>query len=497
MEQRLRPKKLPCGHILHFGCLRSWLERQQVCPTCRRSVLSGQPTTNNPSGAQQQGRPGGQPAHAQGQAPGQAEGGQHPRNNHGANIQNIQNQNPNLPAQWRRRTFNLGPVRFEIGMGQMPVNAPNMLQGGQANPANLLEFQPQPTINLRAAPQSQRWDVRDPASIYLELFNIERNIAREIAELNVMQQQLGAVRALQAELARLRILQSQVHMTYQAQVNQSVQDQTALAAGHNTAEAGPSSTAPADAGVQSTLPPGMTLPEGWALLPLTRTEAPPQAFPALPLGFAPPQTNLAGLSATQVAQMQAAQAQAAQAHAQMLASQTQAAQPMLGNASVGGNGQPATNGQSGLPGVNGQREVSESTNGQPPQMVRVTSLFPPTGVPGVPTVAQQNAYQHGATTSGPSASANSSATPTGEASTTSGDQDTTSTILPASVPTWSFGDNVNGSQEQQPETSTMTTDSHAVEGESSELPNANGSAEGHVDKGKARAATVEDAQDDE
>ncbi|KAF2096545.1 hypothetical protein NA57DRAFT_13241, partial [Rhizodiscina lignyota] len=33
MEQRLRPKKLPCGHILHFGCLRSWLERQQVCPT--------------------------------------------------------------------------------------------------------------------------------------------------------------------------------------------------------------------------------------------------------------------------------------------------------------------------------------------------------------------------------------------------------------------------------------------------------------------------------
>jgi hypothetical protein len=27
------PKKLPCGHIFHFGCLRSWLERQQSCPT--------------------------------------------------------------------------------------------------------------------------------------------------------------------------------------------------------------------------------------------------------------------------------------------------------------------------------------------------------------------------------------------------------------------------------------------------------------------------------
>lgn len=27
------PKKLPCGHIFHSHCLRSWLERQQTCPT--------------------------------------------------------------------------------------------------------------------------------------------------------------------------------------------------------------------------------------------------------------------------------------------------------------------------------------------------------------------------------------------------------------------------------------------------------------------------------
>jgi E3 ubiquitin-protein ligase synoviolin len=27
------PKKLVCGHIFHFHCLRSWLERQQTCPT--------------------------------------------------------------------------------------------------------------------------------------------------------------------------------------------------------------------------------------------------------------------------------------------------------------------------------------------------------------------------------------------------------------------------------------------------------------------------------
>ena len=27
------PKKLPCGHLFHFRCLRSWLDRQQACPT--------------------------------------------------------------------------------------------------------------------------------------------------------------------------------------------------------------------------------------------------------------------------------------------------------------------------------------------------------------------------------------------------------------------------------------------------------------------------------
>ncbi|EED79417.1 predicted protein, partial [Postia placenta Mad-698-R] len=53
----MTPKKLPCGHIFHFQCLRSWLERQQSCPTCRRPVLE---TTPNPRNQPQaQGRQGG------------------------------------------------------------------------------------------------------------------------------------------------------------------------------------------------------------------------------------------------------------------------------------------------------------------------------------------------------------------------------------------------------------------------------------------------------
>ncbi|KAG0150014.1 hypothetical protein CROQUDRAFT_713679 [Cronartium quercuum f. sp. fusiforme G11] len=49
------PKKLPCGHVFHFHCLRSWLERQQTCPTCRRPVLQTQPPTGqtNPAPAAQ------------------------------------------------------------------------------------------------------------------------------------------------------------------------------------------------------------------------------------------------------------------------------------------------------------------------------------------------------------------------------------------------------------------------------------------------------------
>ncbi|KAL0447016.1 UNVERIFIED_CONTAM: ERAD-associated E3 ubiquitin-protein ligase HRD1A [Sesamum latifolium] len=38
-EEMTVAKKLNCGHLFHVHCLRSWLERQNTCPTCRALVV--------------------------------------------------------------------------------------------------------------------------------------------------------------------------------------------------------------------------------------------------------------------------------------------------------------------------------------------------------------------------------------------------------------------------------------------------------------------------
>jgi E3 ubiquitin-protein ligase synoviolin len=43
------PKRLACGHIFHFHCLRSWLERQQSCPTWLVAHTCGGTVTDSQS----------------------------------------------------------------------------------------------------------------------------------------------------------------------------------------------------------------------------------------------------------------------------------------------------------------------------------------------------------------------------------------------------------------------------------------------------------------
>ena len=280
VDERLRPKKLPCGHVLHFGCLRSWLERQQICPTCRRPVLANNsrfrmvpanaPVANNfnqPLAGQPQPN---QHQQLQGNRLGQAAQGQ---------FQGPLN---------RARVFNLGPFRFAFGQAhgnpfqdQAQVANNGLARQQAANPAAPQQYgfsfgfqrnEPNPP-HTNAAQFS-------PASVQAQLHQIEQQIMQNINALRASADQLAMVRALQGELARLRIAQvnpgatalpslnapaayGNRQMHHAAQLMQAAPpmqaygppgQMTALGAGHED------------------LPPGLTLPEGWSLLPLQRLQ---------------------------------------------------------------------------------------------------------------------------------------------------------------------------------------------------------------------------------
>ncbi|XVF05007.1 hypothetical protein REPUB_Repub05bG0134000 [Reevesia pubescens] len=49
-EEMTTAKKLICGHFFHVHCLRSWLERQHTCPTCRALVVPPENGTSSSGG---------------------------------------------------------------------------------------------------------------------------------------------------------------------------------------------------------------------------------------------------------------------------------------------------------------------------------------------------------------------------------------------------------------------------------------------------------------
>ncbi|KAF9264201.1 hypothetical protein L218DRAFT_979790 [Marasmius fiardii PR-910] len=134
----MTPKKLPCGHIFHFHCLRSWLERQQSCPTCRRTVLEN---TNGPTrppaageapqGPQQQQAAARNPANAR------------PRNEMGLLGRILGNQNLNQQPPAVQRPFGLAPLPPQGNIG-----APNVIH----DPAGRVVIQ----YNIQLPPRQDR-----------------------------------------------------------------------------------------------------------------------------------------------------------------------------------------------------------------------------------------------------------------------------------------------------------------------------------------------------
>ncbi|KAL7625566.1 E3 ubiquitin-protein ligase hrd1 [Parahypoxylon ruwenzoriense] len=284
--ERSRPKKLPCGHILHFGCLKSWLERQQVCPTCRRSVtIEGAA----PNGAAPGANFGGQP-----QAPGQPAPGDRAAN-------------AGQPGQARgagnMRVFQLGPIRLGFAQG----NAQNIHEMAQRLRLPL-DVPPAPVVPTTPAPPFAANPHLDNNMVRLmdmqaDLEAISLRIQQDMQALHATQAELQILQAMMAELNRLRQLQREPQVAPVAQHGQPgvnvqftsyqpaapqqplphFQPMTQIPPFPNlprastptvTRHGGVPYSAAIPAGSPE-LPEGVVIPPGWSLLPLQRLDGQP------------------------------------------------------------------------------------------------------------------------------------------------------------------------------------------------------------------------------
>ncbi|KAL4738987.1 hypothetical protein BDV11DRAFT_188624 [Aspergillus similis] len=268
VSERLRPKKLPCGHILHFSCLRSWLERQQNCPTCRRPVIAP-PRTQGPAGVN----------------PGQGNGGVGQQQNMPPGNQPA-NQNPPADGLPRARIYQFGPFRvgFGAGRGDLFNNLHQQIHQGNGpwqpamnpNPAGARQIgfgfgfgrPPLQQAPAPAAPQAAPTPTSNLPNLQNQLLQMEQQIANEINGLRVAADQLNLVRLLQTELQRLRTLQSQP-LNNQTNIPQTSSPSIPSISPTTTRPRIVSNPETAPMGADDPrLPDGLTLPQGWTLVPL-------------------------------------------------------------------------------------------------------------------------------------------------------------------------------------------------------------------------------------
>ncbi|KOC08436.1 RING finger protein [Aspergillus flavus AF70] len=303
VSERLRPKKLPCGHILHFACLRSWLERQQNCPTCRRPVVAPPRHRGQPGVGVNDGQGNGGAGGLQG---GPA-GNQPPGRNAAAD---------DLP---RARVYQFGPFRigFGAGRGDMFHNLHQQIHQGNAplQPANngnpgarQIGFgfgfgRPPPPPTPTAHPTPAPTAVSDMQS---HLSQLEQQIMQEISNLRVTADQLHLVRLLQIELQRLRSLQNPqanpLDLPNTLSQNPTIPSSSTITTTRRQFISDP--RAPAMTAGDARLPEGLSLPPGWSLLPLHSAEqgssgaANVTPTPTVPV-TAPPAQTPAGSSESQ------------------------------------------------------------------------------------------------------------------------------------------------------------------------------------------------------
>lgn len=255
IAERMRPKKLPCGHVLHFSCLRSWLERQQICPTCRANVVQTGQGANGITGARADA---GAPVQAAG---GQAQAGPHPP-----------------PARPGPRVYQFGPLRIGLGAvrgGNMFEDLQQRLGAGDVGgvagaarapqaPADVDPNAPrQFGLGVRWTGVRRRRRNNQDLTTRERLDVVEAQIRQEIESLTQSANELTLLRSLQAELERLRSqpLAGQAAPNLQSGLPPPPTHRapaTLVAGGHQ----------PLVGSGSDRLPAGVTLPEGWTMLPL-------------------------------------------------------------------------------------------------------------------------------------------------------------------------------------------------------------------------------------
>jgi E3 ubiquitin-protein ligase synoviolin len=266
VPDRLRPKKLPCGHILHFACLRSWLERQQNCPTCRRPVVGAEAAArrNGNNG------PGGAPGDQGPGQPGQGDGAP------------------------RARVYQFGPFRIGFGAvrgdllhnlhqqihqgnGQQPAVDANQPNGRQIGFG--FGFGRRPAAPAQPAQQFQQFQqFQAPpntapsnfADVHTQLQQIEQRISEEVNSLRLATEQLHRVRHLQMELERLRLHQANplLQPTRSVATSPLAGTFTSATGQRYAMTPGENAIGPGD----PRLPEGFSLPTGWTLMPLNPAE---------------------------------------------------------------------------------------------------------------------------------------------------------------------------------------------------------------------------------
>ncbi|KAG5954304.1 hypothetical protein E4U58_007673 [Claviceps cyperi] len=198
--ERVRPKKLPCGHVLHLGCLKSWLERQQVCPTCRSPVTINRGRRDqNPMGN----------LRIQLGAPRPAAAGQLDADGNDAAAERQAPNNDQVPAARRggARVFNLGPIRFGFGANVQQARELAEQFGIPRPPVHLTEAH-RPTTTQAQPPL--RDNMQRIGSL---LHQTEQIVQGELQSLHAAQQELQVANLLMTEMQRLRQRRQQLQDT--------------------------------------------------------------------------------------------------------------------------------------------------------------------------------------------------------------------------------------------------------------------------------------------